>query len=143
MEPKLITDPSKIGPGYWQIIHFKARNSDTLKLKQDFIDFMYLLSVEFPCGNCRNHIQKYLKENPFEPFMNLKNEHGEDIGMFKWSWLFHNAVNIRIHKPYVDWDTAWEMYNTNKEICTDCGIDSIENKKKKEEIIRGYFLKKH
>ena len=138
------SDPSKLG-AIWFTIHTMAKHADTLERKNQFIDYMYLLATEFPCGKCRNHIQEYLRNNPFEPFMNMKNQIGEDIGMFKWSWIFHNAVNTRLGKPYMDWDTAWQMYDTGREVCTDCGTNSYEDEKKKlrkEEIIKGYFLKK-
>ena len=140
------SDPSKLG-AIWFTIHTMAKHADTLERKNQFIDFMYTLSVEFPCGKCRNHIQEYLRNNPFEPFMNMKNEMGEDIGMFKWSWLFHNTVNTRLHKPYVDWNTAWEMFDTGREVCTNCSSSPvssriIENKADKEKIVKGYFLKK-
>lgn len=169
---KFPSNPRQIGPGIWYSIHILAKNAITEAKKNEFIDYMYLLSVEFPCGNCRNHIQVYLNEHPFDPFMNLVNEKGEDVGMFKWTWMFHNAVNARLHKPILDWDTAWEMFETGKEVCTNCSVnnsvnnsfdsheDSLEGKitylspndrpepksprryVDKKTIIQGYFLKK-
>lgn len=151
------SDPKKLG-AIWFTIHIMAKHADTIERKNQFIDYMYLLSAEFPCGKCRLHIQEYLKANPFEPFMNMVNEKGEDIGMFNWSWLFHNTVNIRLNKPYVDWDTAWQMYDSGREVCTNCGVsnlsndnvsnvsnDNVSNQDKKidkEKIVKGYFLKK-
>jgi hypothetical protein len=119
---KMPSNPKYIGAGFWCFLHLLAKHAVTTDKKESFIDNMYLLSVEFPCGNCRNHIQAYLNEHPFEPFMNLTNEKGEEIGMFKWLWMFHNAVNARLHKPIVDWDTAWEMYDTGREVCTNCSV---------------------
>jgi Erv1 / Alr family len=159
---KLISNPAIIGSGAWYIITLKAKHAITDEAKNEFIDFMYMLSVEFICGNCRNHIQAYLRDHPFEPYMNLKNDKGEDVGMFKWVWTFHNAVNIRLAKPYVDWETAWGMYDTGAEVCTNCTgsnsnsqrnsfDDSFEKDKIKEvkkpimmdkkAIIQGYFKK--
>jgi hypothetical protein len=161
---KLITNPERIGSGIWFVIHLKAKHATTEQTKNEFIDFMYLLSVEFPCNRCRTHIQSYLREHPFEPYMNLKNNEGEDIGLFKWSWLFHNAVNNRLAKPFVDWETAWGMYDTGREVCTNCTgsnsnsqrnsfDDSSERDKikdvknpimvDKKAIIQGYFAKKY
>jgi len=162
---KFISNPAVIGPGIWNCVHLKAKHSTTEQTKNEFIDFMYLLSVEFMCGKCRIHIQEYLRNHPFEPYMNLKNEKDEDIGMFKWAWLFHNAVNERLGKSFVDWQTAWEMFDTGREVCTNCTNsnsnsqrnsydNSSENEKIKEvkkkpimmdkkAIIQGYFLKKH
>ncbi len=140
---KFPSDPAKVNT--WWVIHLKAKRATNPQSKNEFINFIHLLSEEFPCGNCRNHIQEYLRENSFEPFMDIKNDSGEDIGMFKWAWLFHNAVNMRIHKPYVDWETAWEMFDTGGDVCTNCGVEdniSYDNNQKKMEIIRGYFLNK-
>ena len=157
-KPKLVTNPERLGCGGWFIIHLLSKHATTSETKNNFIDFMYLLSVEFPCGKCRGHIQEYLRNHPFDSYLNLKNEKGEDIGMFKWGWLFHNAVNERLNKIYVDWDTAWEMYDTGREVCTNCSgtnsanyssdenIKTPKNKKKtmidKKAIIQGYFLRK-
>lgn len=116
---KIPTNPKLYG-AVWTIIHIMARRAVTEEQKKEFMNFMYMLSVEFPCGNCRTHIQAYLHEHSFDPFMNMLNEKGEDIGLFKWSWIFHNTVNARLHKPIMDWETAWHMYDTGHEICTNC-----------------------
>lgn len=151
---KYPSNPATLGAIWW-VIHIKAKHATTPELKSEFIDFMYLLSIEFPCGKCRSHIQEYLRDHPFDPFMNIVNEKGEDVGMFKWSWIFHNSVNMRIHKPYVDWETAWEMFDTGREVCTNCSgslpgsaNNSFEDSPRrkpnmvdKKKIVQGYFLK--
>ena len=152
---KYPSNPKTLG-ALWFSIHILARHADTPERKSQFIDYMYLLSVEFPCGKCRSHIQEYLKNHPFDPFMNMVNEKGEDVGMFKWSWMFHNTVNLRLHKPFVDWDTAWEMFDTGREVCTNCSgslpnsrnnsYEEVISKKKpnmvdKKKIVQGYFLR--
>lgn len=143
---KLITDPKIIGPGLWISIHIKAKYATTEETKQEFIDYMYLLSITFPCKNCRSHIKAYMETHPFDDLYNLKNDKDEEIGMFKWSWMFHNAVNTRIHKPYLSWETAWHMYDEDVEVCdTNCsGVEEPEkevkkNKPNKSKIIQGYF----
>ena len=106
---ELMSDPVRIGPGIWFNIHMKAKKATDEKGKKEFIDDMYMYYDEFPCGNCREHIQEYMNTHSFEPFMNMKNDKGREIGMFKWAWMFHNAVNTRLKKPYVEWETACEM----------------------------------
>jgi hypothetical protein len=124
---KLISNPAVIGIGYWQNIHFLAKHAVTDLKKNEFIDYMYMLSVEFPCGKCRTHIQQYIQENSFEPFMNIIDSEKGDIGMFKWAWMFHNAVNLRLHKPFVDFQTAWDMFDTGREVCTNCSNSMSQN----------------
>lgn len=152
----LITDPAIIGPGAWYIIHLKAKFAVTKSKKDDFIEFMDILSVEFPCKKCRNHIRKYIDSHPIKDFYNLKNNDGEEIGMFKWSWMFHNAVNTRLGKPYVDWDTAWNMYDSDdNHVCNQsCDEDETDEEVTKvsmvqrsphgkidrDKIIQGYFM---
>ena len=117
-EANSLTDPKYIGPGVWYNIHLKAYEASDDKTIEEFIDYMYLLAMKFPCHKCRSHINKYIEDHPFEDLQNLRNKEGRKIGMFKWSWLFHNAVNTRIHKPLVDWETAWAMYDRDIEVCS-------------------------
>ena len=149
-EPKPLSDPRIIGPGIWITIHIKARQAKTDAKKKEFIDYMWFLADNFPCMNCRKHINEYIRTHPFEHLYNLKNDEGVDIGMFKWSWMFHNAVNTRLRKPYMDWKTAWEMYSMYDEDsdvkpCTeDCGEEGHDNKidPNTDKIIQGYFINK-
>lgn len=127
---KYPTNPALLGLGVWYIVHTLAKHATTPEKKNEFIDFMYLLSVEFPCGKCRTHIQEYIREHSFEPYMNIVNDKGEDIGLFKWSWMFHNAVNVRLHKPFLDFDTAYSMFDTGREVCTNCSNSMSQNNSK-------------
>jgi hypothetical protein len=108
-----LSDPKVIGPGTWYVTHLKAYEAINNKKIDEFIDHMYMLAEKFACKKCRKHINTYIEDHPFEDLINLTNEEGRKIGMFKWAWLFHNAVNTRIGKPYVDWETAWEMYSND------------------------------
>ena len=132
---KLVSDPSQIGPGLWISIHLKAKHAIDEKSKEEFIDYMYLLSAEFPCGKCRGHLQEYLRDHPFEPYMNLVDEKGQQIGLQKWSWQFHNAVNLRLHKPFVSWQNALAMFYTEQEPCSSCTVKQADTNNKKEQNI--------
>ena len=135
----MLSDPKLLGPGLWINIHLKAKKAVDVSSKKDFIDDMYFYYNEFPCMSCRSHIQNYMNTHPFEPFYNMINN-GRDIGMFKWAWMFHNAVNTRLQKPYLDWETACDMYDIYEntiEPCTNCG-ESLD----KTKIVQGYFLNK-
>lgn len=122
-----LANPAVVGPGVWFSIHLKAKNATTHRRKEDFIEYMNMLSEEFPCIKCRKHIQAYLKENSFDNFYNMTDEDDEDIGLFKWTWIFHNTVNNRLGKPYIDWETAWSMYDEGDMICSqECDESSDE-----------------
>jgi hypothetical protein len=136
----MLSDPIKIGPGVWYSIHVKAKLATTSDTKEDFFKEIYFHYHNFPCANCRSHIQRYVDTHPLEEFHTMIDENGVDVGPFKWTWYFHNSVNKRLGKPYLSWNEAYKMYELdegNIKPCTDCG-DKID----KKAIIQGYFRKK-
>ena len=157
-----LSDPTIVGPGTWWVTHMKGKDATNDELIEDFIDHMYFLAENFSCKKCRKHIQQYMETHPFDDLKNLRNEEGERIGMFKWSWLFHNAVNTRIGKPYVEWETAVEMFYKEQEVCSknceDAGNDhddipelqtsepsepsefSTDLSDRKSKLAQGYFM---
>jgi len=116
-----ISNPKVFGPGIWYLQHVKARDATTDEKKKQFIIDMKFVCQNLPCNECRGHCQTYMKSNPPENFLNIK-ENGIDIGLFKWVWAFHNSVNSRLKKPIVDWNTAKKMYFEESEVCMEeCG----------------------
>lgn len=138
----VITDPKIIGPGIWVQIHIMGVLAVDEKGKQKFIDFMWFQAETFPCENCRKHINQYLQSHPFDHLYNAKNDEGEEIGMFKWSWMFHNTVNTRLRKPYMDWNTAWEMYKGYRQGVVPCTENCGDDKPDTDQIMKNYFLDK-
>lgn len=121
---KYSTNPAILGPGVWYDIHLESKNAKTEEQKKSFVHKMYLLAQSFPCLTCRKHIDDYIQSNPFEPLWNETTNTGEQIGMFKWSWLFHNVVNKRLNKPNISWDNALYIFsdasiNSCAKDCTD------------------------
>jgi hypothetical protein len=114
-EDKDHTDPAYVGPGYWNLIHQTAWNIKTDEDVQLFVELMDKIKTEFPCKTCREHCVQYMNENPMEEYIAIEHE-GKRIGLFVWSWKFHNAVNARIGKPIMSWNTAYSMYSS-----TECG----------------------
>jgi len=117
-------DPAvKYGPGIWHMLAARGIRAKTAEQKKEFISLVNTSIVTFPCGNCRDHASKYLRDNPIEKNMDIKTTSGEDIGMFSWVWSFHNSVNARIGKKIMDWDTAYHMYsNPESLVCYEgCG----------------------
>lgn len=120
-----ISDPKIIGSGYWVSWHISAAR---IKTHQDKVDFIrrFKSDVEgFPCGNCREDAVKYVKENPPEQYMNVKDaKTGGDIGISKYLWLFHNYVNRKIGKKEISWDTYLSLYYSQEMIegCKNCGV---------------------
>ena len=108
------TDPKYIGPGTWNVIHRYAFKSRTHERQLAFIEFMKDVCQGFPCTICKTHCTEYIKNHPMEEYLDiLVDINGEKIaiGLFVWSWKFHNAVNVRIKKPVMSWNTAYNIYS--------------------------------
>lgn len=119
-----LSNPEVVGPGTWWVLHMKAKAATDDKGIKDFIAFMLFLRENFSCMKCRKHIGEYIDTHPFSDLINYRNSEGERQGMFKWSWLFHNAVNARLGKPHVDWETAVDMFYGDSAVCnTVCGSE--------------------
>lgn len=87
-----------------------------------FIEFMKDICYGFPCTVCKGHCTEYIKNHPMEEYLDvLVDIKGEKIplGMFIWAWKFHNAVNSRIKKPIMSWDTVYNLYSqTETLVCS-------------------------
>jgi len=113
------TDPKYIGPGLWHRIHQTAIQATTHDKQMSFIVEMKDICRTFPCLECRNHCAEYIKNHPFEEYLNMMvdvNSQKLLLGMFLWSWRFHNTVNLRLKKPIMNWDTAYNLYNNSESL---------------------------
>jgi len=114
-----LSDPRVFGPGLWYSLHRSGIRANTDAKKQIFVTDLKDLPDDIPCKGCGDHIRAYIVDNPIEVYWNVYDEHGDDIGMFKWTWTFHNAVNSRLGKPFMPWDTAYLMFkNPADVVCT-------------------------
>ena len=119
MDTTKFSDPAIVGPGCWFKIHMDALHADTNSAKLNFIKFMTQMSEKFKCVDCRQHFKNYLVEHPPSDYF-MKEQ-----GMFIWAWEFHNAVNVRLHKPIITYEEALEYFSTADEgVCFDCGESS-------------------
>ena len=117
----------------WYYMHKNAYNATTYQKKEEFERFLISLINDLPCNECKKHATKYVSEHPIRNFFNLRDERsGAEIGVFKYTWIFHNDVNRRLKKSEVDWFTALSMYSSSGEGCDNCGIQKKEDDKKKK-----------
>lgn len=121
--PTRESNPEIVGPGKWDDMHIFAMKADTRDKQLDFIRWNTEMIETFPCAKCRIHAMTYILVNPMEDFINVthKGPDGkvENIGMFIWSWKFHNSVNERLGKWVMDWDTAYNMYTSSQVLCSE------------------------
>jgi hypothetical protein len=114
-----LANPNRFGPGAWLVIHTLAFRAKDAEAKQCFIKDMHKICDGLKCHTCKTHCTAYLKEHHIRQFWNVRSKEGEDIGMFKWSWAFHNAVNARLGKKILDFNTAYHLYSDAPEtVCT-------------------------
>ena len=119
-------DPKLIGYGIWTLIHIFS-----LRLgKEEFINFMYNISIFFPCVKCKKHCIEYMKINPIEEYKNKifkRSDNNEflEIGLFVWTWKFHNAVNKRLNKEEKKLIDMYNLYSNKNNVC---GINCFNSK---------------
>jgi len=122
---KKLSNPLYIGPGAWFLIHTSAKNvsKGDFRRKKEFMDLMNNLRNEFKCMECRKHMGDYIDTHPYDPYYEIIDPVSKkDIGLFKWSVDFHNAVNKRLGYPVLDWPTAYALWYDENDICDmDCG----------------------
>lgn len=112
---KDISDPQYTGPGTWNLIHRMAFKARTKEERLSFIRFMMDACYGFPCTVCKVHCTEYIQNHPLTDYLDVSiNVDGENLplGLFIWTWKFHNAVNKRINKPLMNWDTAYNLYSS-------------------------------
>lgn len=119
-------DPTFSGPGLWFALHlmsWEVRTTDDINY---IIKFILDLSRSHPCSNCRAHMTEYLNNNDIYKYKSMKDKNGKLIGMFKYMWEFHNAVNERLNKEQFSFDDAIDTYKNlgDSPFCDlSCGSD--------------------
>ena len=108
---KITTNPRISGPGIWFTFHLLGAKADTPEKIDRYIDYVNTIIRHHPCPVCRDHALKYLKGRPIENYRGMKDQRGgKMIGMFTWSWEYHNHVNEKLNKPTIEWPDAYQLY---------------------------------
>lgn len=124
MDVSIFSDPTRVGPGIWFKMHIDAVEATTDKLKIVFEININALCDNFKCKKCQKHFRKFLNKHPLKYYWNIKDDKGRDIGFFKWTWEFHNAVNRYLGKYQPTLREAYEIYSTpDIGACFNCGND--------------------
>jgi len=122
------SNPEYIGPGYWASWHIKSLQADTKERKSEIARNIAIDISYFPCMKCRNHAKEYIKGKPLMPAVRS----GDPLSLFKWTVEFHNAVNLRLGKPMINWQKAEKLWSGENVCLEDCGME--EEKEEKEEM---------
>lgn len=113
------TDPAKSGPGVWHVLHTEAIEAKTEDEAQKYIVYATRIIENFPCKTCTEHSKKYMMDNPMSTYIKQK-INGQPLGMFYWTWSFHNNVNSRLRKSIMDFDTACNLYKKKNSCSNVC-----------------------
>ena len=80
--------------------------------KGDAYRFLESMASTFVCPECAHHFIQHIKSTNLHRRL-VENSAptivtNEDL--FKWTWEFHNAVNLRVGKPVVPYGRALQLY---------------------------------
>jgi hypothetical protein len=116
-----IGSPEKSGPGIWWVLSVQAAAADTPEKAQRYCQFIQDVVDTLPCEMCRDNAKCYLQQNPplqARYLYLVDQDTGEYIGMARYVWEFHNAVNRRLGKPEFPWRLFLPRYKYNRDVCS-------------------------
>ena len=96
----------------WELIHRLAVycvDDVTTDAYLVLIDQIFKQLPDDEC-RCRTHAQEYVREHPINELRGYTDDRGRPIGVFFWSWRFHNKVNRDLGKRLVPWPEAFSAY---------------------------------
>jgi hypothetical protein len=123
-----MVDSNYWGPGLWIALHsisFDYPHEPTEEDKHNYQKFFHALKYVIPCPVCRNHYSQSIEgKMAIEPY--LKNRDT----LSRWLVDFHNAVNERLGKPVVTYDSVREKYESMRGKCQIYETDGAQHRRK-------------
>jgi hypothetical protein len=113
MNHSKLHNPVYVGPGVWYTFHALAAEAKNDTDKRDVIKHIRKIQEKFPCSDCKNHFEEYLRTHPPEESLG-----GPEDSLFLWTVNFHNAVNYRLKKPQVSYEEAKSIFMNDSIFCT-------------------------
>lgn len=112
-----VGNPRVVGPGFWASWHIR-----TLKYtkKEDKILIKKIIEWDifnFPCMECRGHAMEYLAGHPIVI-------DDKPHSLFQWTVDFHNTVNMRLGKDYIEYEDAKKLWSGENVCLEDCGDET-------------------
>ena len=114
-----ISDPKIIGPGVWGTMNLIAKKNTSNEGQEFAKRVIEDIIITFPCMECRSHAIQYLSKNPIEIS-------AYEYSVFFWTVDFHNFVNKRLYKDYIDGQDALKIWSGENVCLEDCGGAGIE-----------------
>ncbi len=110
-----------VGPGLWFGMHSEAIKYDEDNKQVEGASRIRLSQKDIPCLRCQKHMSQYLARYPPEKYFEILID-GRRLGLFFWTWMFHNDVNRRLGKSEMSLPDALKIYDSTAPICSrTCG----------------------
>jgi len=111
-KPVMTNSPEVFGPAFWFSFHTGAahlpENLSPISASR-IRAFINGIPELVPCTDCSEHSRAFIEENKAR-INNFRR--GDDV--FRFYVDFHNYVNLRLGKPLVSYEKAYEMYKGGK-----------------------------
>jgi hypothetical protein len=112
--PVMTNSPEVFGPAFWFSFHTGAahlpENLSPISLSR-IRAFINGIPELVPCIDCSEHSRAFIEENKAK-INNFRR--GDDV--FRFYVDFHNYINLRLGKPLVSYEKAYEMYKGGKNV---------------------------
>ncbi len=114
------------GPGVHHATRIYAKHT-TKRTMKEFERFVIMQCEEFGCSKCTPHCRAYIKKHPPTKHpIKMDRKTKRDLTAFEWTVNYINAINIRIGKPPVPFETAYDATYGEK-LCTTGNCDSDDD----------------
>lgn len=107
-------DPKIWGNNFWDTLHFTTfgypdlpNSKDKLTYKEFILNFVKIL----PCDKCTTDARKYIgniTQSEWDDILKNKEE------FTKWSWKFHDVINVKLNKKSVKLDYFLKNFISDK-----------------------------
>ena len=120
------------GPGIWYVIHSLSIDIENDYELDNFREYFINIINNLPCPECKKHANEYYDKNPIKYALLGKYVGGNyyydfPVGVFEWTWSFHNFVNFHIGKDMLEFDTALSLYVVHNLNYENSGAEKLED----------------
>lgn len=103
------SDPEVWGPVMWSFLHLTAASyphHPELHLKNNMKSFILSIPSFIQCGPCAEDSHRYItsRKKLIDSYVSSKKN------LFIFFWEFHNYVNLKLGKPQIQLEAAWNKY---------------------------------
>jgi hypothetical protein len=98
----------------WRKIHVKAKAATDKKSQYKFRKYIKHLIKYGSCKECTDELGKYYQRLHPDNYKKMRDNCGNKVGYFYWSWELHNHVNRKLGKPVHEYRHAYTHYYFNR-----------------------------